>query len=380
MTMKISRKETIAALGAVKSAVAARNAIEELCHLWFDGTHVYATDGGLGIKAKFTSPFKCGVPGGLFLALLNQASADTLEFNYADNVLKFKAGRSSIKLNTLALERRVWRYPDKPTSKPQAIITITDDFIKGLKRVLALRSGEKKRMEHYAVCIFAEGKEMDLYTTDSKSLLVMPVGGELKGSVKKLALPREMAEQIVAQCAPGEDLKMYSDHFATRANADVMLYSNVFDTAEMLDLPAYADRFSDNKVAPPFPLPEGFTAALERAVLIAGAEDPNVSLKVDGKSLKFSGRYKFGNVDEDFALAKAVPKAEITVDAKTMLAVKDVKTLAIFKAALNLSNDDGFMYTLAQKEPPKAATSAGRSRHDATSEVEAEDETADADD
>jgi DNA polymerase III sliding clamp (beta) subunit (PCNA family) len=360
MTMKLSRKETITALDAVKPAVAARNAIEELCHLWFDGTHVYATDGGMGVKAKFASPFKCGVPGGLFLALLNQASADTLEFDYADNVLKFKAGRSSIKLNTLPLERKVWRYPDKPTGKPTAMIKITDSFIKGLKRVLALRSGEKKRMEHHAVCIFAEGDEMDLYTTDSKSLLVMPVSEKLTGSAKKVALPREMAEQIVSQCAPGEDLKMYADHFATQANADVMLYSNVFDTSEMLDLPSYADRFSDDKVAPPFVLPEGFTAALERAVLIAGPEEPTVAIKVDGKSLKFSGHYKLGKVDEEFALAKATPKAEILIDAKTLLAVKDVKKLAVFETAVNLRSDDGFMYILASKAP--AQPPAGRTR------------------
>lgn len=362
MTMKLSRKETIVALGPVKSAVAARNVIEELCHFWFDGTHVYATDGGLGVKAKFASPLKCGVPGGLFLGLLNQASADTLEFDYSDNVLKFKAGRSSIKLNTLPLDRKVWRYPDKPKGKPLAVITISDELIKGLQRVLALKSGEKKRMEHHAVCIFAEGKEMDLYTTDSKSLLVMPVSEELRGSANKIALPRDMAEQIVSQCAPGEDLSMYADHFVTRANANVTLYSNVFDTSEMLNLPEYADRFSDDKVAPPFLLPEGFTAALERAALIAGAADePIVTLTVDGKSLKFSGKYKLGNVDEDFTLVKAVPKAEISVDAKTLLAVKDVKKLAMFKTAINLRDEVGFMYILASKEPARPTPSSGRS-------------------
>src|SRR6185437_569843 len=118
-----------------------------------DGDYVYATNGGLGIKAKFSSPLNCGVPGNLLLGLLNQASADTLEFEQSGSALTFKVGRSKMKLATLPIDRRVWRYPDKPTTKPLATIKVSEAFLKGLKRVFVLKPSAPKRMEHHAVCI-----------------------------------------------------------------------------------------------------------------------------------------------------------------------------------------------------------------------------------
>jgi DNA polymerase III sliding clamp (beta) subunit (PCNA family) len=354
--MQLSRKDTLAALEAVKPAVASRSAIIETTHLWFTGTHVWATDGGLGIKVKFDSPIKCGVPGSLFFGLLNQAAADTLEFDYDDNVLAFKAGRSRVKLNTLPLEQgRIWRFPDRASGKPKATIKVSEHFIAGLKRVLALKPVARSRMEHHAVCIYAEGEEMDLYTTDSRSMLVTPVTEKLIGTVEKIALPRDLAQQIVDQCAPGEDLKMYADYFTTTASNRVTLYSNVLDTSEMLDIPTFADTYANDKVSAPVPIPEGFTAALERALLVAGSDAPSVRLTTNGKSLKFFGHYKAGEVEEEFQLTKAAAKGTILADAKTLLGVKDVKKLAIFDGkALTLRDDEGFMYMLAAKEEPRA--------------------------
>lgn len=354
--MNLSRKETLAALEPLKSAIATRSAIEGLSHVWFDGAFAYATNGGLGIKSKFASPLKCGIPGALLLGLLNQATGDTLDLDVAGDVLKLKAGRSSVKLSTMPLERRVWRYPDKPTAKAAATLMVSEGLVKGLKRVFALRPSSPKRMEHHAVLIFAEDQEMDLYVTDSKSLLVMPVAEPITG-IKKLALPREMAEQIVAQCKGGDrKLLMYPDHFFVQANDKVALYSNVFDTSEMLDLPSYADRFSDKKTMLPFARPEGFNAALERAVLLAGSAEPEVSLKAQGKSLKLSGKFKFGQIDEEFALTKAVLKANINVDAKILLSVRDTDKMALSDIVAALHGEDGFMYTLAAREAPAART------------------------
>lgn len=354
--MNLSRKETITALEPLKPALAsARAAIEGLSHIWFDGAYAYATNGGMGIKAKFASPFKCGIPGSLFLGLLNQAAADTLEFTATNNELKLKTGgRSSIKLSTLPLEQRVWRYPDKPNTKPLASLKVSEGFLKGLKRVFVLKPSSPKRMEHHAVCIFAAGKEIDIYVTDSKSLLVMPVAEQITGTAKKLALPRELAEQLASQSKAGQKLELYDDHFAVQANDKVALYSNVFDTSEMLDLPSYADRFADEKAMPSFVLPEGFNAALERAALLAGTEEPTIALKAQGKSLKLSGKFKFGQIEEDWPI-KVATKATLSVDAKVLLSVKDVNKMAMSDSVVTFLGEDNFMYALAAKGGPAAS-------------------------
>jgi DNA polymerase III sliding clamp (beta) subunit (PCNA family) len=351
MTTSLSRKETIAALEPVKAAVATRSAIQELSHIWFDGAHVSATNGGLGIKAKFSSPLKCGVPGALFFGLLNQAATDMLEFKQDGNGLKFKAGRSSVTLNTLPLEQFPWRYPDKPKAKPTASLKISAEFLIGLKRVSALKVSGPRRMEHYAVCIFAVDDEMDLYTTDSKSMLVMPVKEKLAGSVKKIALPRELADQIITQCKPGQTLNMYPDHFSVAATDKVQLYSNIFDTSEMLDLPSFADNLINEKKFPSADLPTDLHAVLERAMVLAGSEEPLVLFKSDGKVLKLSARFKYGEIAEEFAvLSKGLLKTTLSLNAKTVLSIKDVKKVSLSERAAAFLGDDDFSYVLAAQD------------------------------
>lgn len=363
----LSKKETLAAIGSVKAALLARSAIQELTHLWFDGNYVYATNNGLGIKAKLKTPLKCGVPGALLIGLLDKAGGETLEFQMEDSGLKFKAGRSSVKLATLPFPEvqengafGVWRFPEKPSKKPVASLKVSEDFLKGLKKVSALRPSSPTRVEHYSVCIFAVDDEMDLYVTDSKSMLVAPVSDAINGAAKKIALPRMLADVIAAQCKPESELKMYSDHFAIQVNDKVALFSNILDTSEMFDLPSLVEKFSDQKENPSANYPTDLGAALERVVVLAGSDEPTVTLKSLGKVLKLSGKFRYGEIDEEFALNKAITKGLISVDAKALLAAKDIKRIAFAGSkALTLYGDDGFLYILAAKDSPAARAAAG---------------------
>jgi hypothetical protein len=352
--MPLSRKDTLAALELVKAAVSSTNdAIQERAHIWFGGDHVFGTNGGLGIKAKFESPFKCGVPGALLMGLLNQASSDTLEFKQDGNGLKFKAGRSSITLNTLPFSQMPWRFPEKPAKKAIASFKVSEDFIKGLKRVSALKVSNPKRMEHHAVCIFKVDEEMDLYVTNSQSMLIMPVSEEISGPAVKLALPRELANQIIAQCKPGQTLNMYADHFRLQASDKVELFSNIFDTTEMLDLPTFASSYSDEKKFPSTDIPKDLMAALERATVLAGSDEPNVFIKMEGKKLKLTGKFKYGEISEEFDLAKAPVAATVRVDARVLLSIKDVKKLSLHPKAMTFFGADDFIYTIASTNDTK---------------------------
>lgn len=346
--MKIERKELLAALEPLKPALATRSSVAELSHVWFDGEYAYAHDAGMGIRVRFESPLKFGVPGALLLGLVNQASADSLTLEETDDALAFKSGRSNVKLATLPVERKIWPYPAKPNSKPVASLKVSEDFLKALKRVFVVHPASPKRMEHHSVCLFAMQKEMDVYTTDSASLAFMPVEEPITGKVSSLAVPRPFAEQISAQCVAGATLEYYSDHYALEASDKISLYSNVFDTSGMEDLPSYADKHSDAAVSPPFEIPKELNATLERAVLMAGPEKSVVKLRTDGKKLFLKGKFKFGELDEEFALTASLPKVSIDVLANILLALKDVNRMMIAPEALTLRGEDGFMYIVAK--------------------------------
>jgi hypothetical protein len=354
--MKIERKELLTALEPLKPALAVRSSIAELSHVWFDREFAYAYDNGKGIRVKFACPLKLGVSGPLLLGLVEQSSADTFTLEENDTALTFKSGRSNVKLVTLPFEGRVWPYPEKSKGKPLATIKVSEGFLAALKRVLSLRPVIQKRMEHHSVCVYPIGKsgeEMDLFTTDSVSLAYMPLVEAIGSNADALAIPREFADQILAQCKPGQELNFYTDHFALQASEKVWLYSNVFDTSEMLELGEAVDKFSDKKLTPTFDIPDGFTATLERAVLMAGTEEPVVSLRATGKTLVLKGQFKFGQLDEEFTLSAALPKVSIDVVAKTLLAVKDVTRMMILprndreNGALALCGKDGFRYITA---------------------------------
>lgn len=358
----LNRKETLAALEITKPALAARSSIPELSHIWFKDGYAYAHNNGLGIKTKLSfEPPNCGVPGALLFGLLNQTATENLEFEITDDSFNFKSGRSKIKLVTMPPERMIWRYPDEPTGKPVATIKVTKAFLVALKHVLVLRVSSPKRMEHYAVCIFAVKKEMDLYVTDSNSMVFAPVAEPIMGATK-IALPRELATQLVDQCEPGAVLKLYADYFEVQANKLTTLYSNKFDTSEMLDMPSYADKFVDTKKDPPVKLPEGLGEALERVVLLAGTDEALVTFTASAKALKLSGRFKGNQLDEEFTLSRSVPKAVINIDAKTFLSVKGVSEFSITSSTVNLFGADDFTYILAGKEAakPERPKSAGK--------------------
>jgi len=355
--VKANRKELLEALEPLKPALAGRSVVTELTHIWFDGNYAYAHDNGCGARVKIETPFKLGVPGGLLLGLLGQNGPNDLTLDDEEASLTFKAGRSNVKLATLPFERRVWPYPEKSEGKTLATIKVSKLFLSALKRVFVVRPSNPKRMEHHAVCIFPVDKEMDLYTTDSKTLAVMPVAEPMTGKADCMAIPRSLAEQMVAQCKEGVQLRLFSDHFVVDASDKLTLYSNVFDTADILDLPSFADKYADEKAAPPFKIPEDFNATLDRVVLLAGAEDAVVTLQTDGKTLALTGAFKLGELDEEFEISKSVPKCGIDVVASTLLGVKDVDTMMVSKNAVTVRGRDKFMFVLSSHEPEKKKSS-----------------------
>ena len=349
--MQVSRKELLAALEPLKPAFAGRSVVTALTHIWFDGDYAYAHDGGVGARTALKTDFKLGVPGGLLLGLLGQSGPDDITLTEAGAALTLKAGRSNVKLATLPLDQRVWPYPEKAIGKPVASLKVTKGFMSALKRVFVIRPATPKRMEHHAVCVFGIGDdEMDLFTTDSATLAVMSLAEPLLGKADAIAIPRSFAEQLATNCQYDKELKMYADHFVVDASPTLTLYSNVYDTADLLDLPSFAEKYSNDKAAPPFEIPKEFAAALERVVLMAGLEDAAVSLQTGGKSLGMTGAFKLGELAEEFEVSKSLPKCVVPVVAKTLLSVRDVNEMAVGSNAVTLRGKDKFMFVLAQHE------------------------------
>lgn len=345
----MDRKATLAALEIVKPALATRSSTQELSYVWFDSGEVFAHNGGLGIRTKLSGPLLCGVPGALLHGLLTQTGTENIDFDATGDLLSWKAGKSKVKLATLPVDRKVWRYPLETEGDPVAAIKLTKDFLAALKSVMALKISKPETMIHYSVCVFAAGKETEAYVSDGKSMMILSVASTVLKGAKKLAVPRELAEQLVAQCEEGRELKMYATHYEVRATDNTTLYCNVFDTSEMLDMPAAADKYVDTKRNPPIALPEGFTATLEKAVLLAGLDEPLVKLSVAGTKMKVSAKFKAGTIDEEYDLDSAGKKSMTNVNAKLLLGFKGVTDISVSDNALVLFGGDDYTFVITSK-------------------------------
>ena len=235
--------------------------------------------------------------------------------------------------------RRPQFYPSD--GKPKASMSFSKELAAGLRRVLVLKPAKVKRLEHSGVCIFAAGKELELYTTDSRSLALMPVAQ--KSPLDRLLLPRIFVEQLLTQCGENTPIEIHDNYFCARAE-QVTVYSSVQDTTAMLDLPKHADRLSDAKF---FLIPEGFVEELQRAVLLAGPDEPIVSLQITGKKLMLRGELKLGVLAGEFDLGKSLPECSVLVNVEPLLVVPSVDEMMISSGAVALRGKDDFMFFVA---------------------------------
>lgn len=343
--MEVSRKSFLEALEPLKSAISSRSSVVETTQIWFDGQQAYAYDGGLGISTKLEMPFKFGVTGKLLLELLSSATSENLVLETADDNLVVNWGKSRVKLVTLPFERCPWPYA-RGGGKPDTVFTASEAFLAAMRQAFLIRPTNPRRMEHYAVCVYPMNQELEVCITDSKSIALAIVEESLEGKQQPLAIPRVFAEQLVSQCKDSPSVLLYFDHFEVQANERVALFSNVFDTSSMLNIPKTAAELIEG-MPPSFAVPKEFWQALNTAVIVAGNEEPVVTLQVEDRTLHLKGTFGRGQLNEEFILAEKASKASIKVVAKSLLLAEKAQYMTLSEKVIILVDDAGLCFILA---------------------------------
>jgi hypothetical protein len=349
--VKIERKLLLATLEPLKAALSQGNQ-PSYRRFWFDGKHVSAHDGGVGVRIALATPFKLGVEGALMLSLLNQLTGNEVQLDDKEDHLVIRTGKTGgTKLATMDIKGRLWPYPEhlgdaEDTGRAVASMKVTEAFVSALRQVMVVRPSKPRRTEHYSVCIYPVKEGADLYTTDSHVLAVMGISEFIDGDAKVIALPRAIAELVASRGGRGTTLYQYPDHFFTQATERMEFYCNVLDTTNLMDLPMLVYRHYDSQDVPEMDIPEEFNAALERACLLAEKE-PVVKLQLEGKTLTVSAVGKRGEMDETFKMSKEVPKASMNFVASEFLKAGAVTRMQLTPTSLNLIGKNGFVYILA---------------------------------
>ena len=344
--MKIEREDFIKALALVKPALASGGVVQELNHLWFDTKFVYAYDGGFGIKLPLKTDLECGVPGTPLINLLGTSALKEAELQQEKDKLLLKFGKSTSKLALLELDRKVWNFPVK-LPKNANPTPLGEDFIEALRRVLFIRASPQTRVEHYGVLVNVNKNDLELVTTDSKSMAAVTLKGAGKGAAfEKVLLPFNFAEEIVSQAPEGVDLYVLEDCLIAVADS-VELYSNVLDVSATRNLSEIIQHQLDGHPKT-VELPPGFEAALSRAEILAGKDEAFLSVGVNGAGLQLQGSYGLGSVQETLPLEGKLAEAKLRVLAEMLRrGLKHSESFSVSKESLLMKGGGGFIYVVA---------------------------------
>ncbi len=243
--MNLNRKAFLGQLEQLAPAIVNGSKIPALANMWFDGENAHAYNGGLGIMVPLATDFSFGVPGKLLLGIVGGKDTEEVEIRANGEGAYIGMGKSKVTLNTLPMEAVAWPYKLPKDNSPS--ITLTEDFIGGIRRVLPIQPTKKNRLEHYGVMLFAVAEGCLICTIDSQvlaSYIVSPVS--LPAAAHKIILPWLFAEQLVEQCKPGDVLYVLEDSIIALSD-NVSIYSNLLDNTGLYDLPAMLNtRTTDN--------------------------------------------------------------------------------------------------------------------------------------
>lgn len=342
--MLVNREEFIKLLTRLKPALSSGGSIVELRHVWFDGDAALAFDGGFGLRIDYESPLNCGVPGAALIGLLGTSPLKEASLDAQANSVQVKLGKSTSKLASLEGDRKIWPFPAK---LPKAHLKLGEEFIEGLRKTLFIKARPALRVEHHGVMLQRNKQDLELYATDTATMARVVIPGAAKeADFERTLLPYAFAEQLVAQAPEGVKLYALEDCLVAEAEG-ISFYSNLLDISSADDMGAVVTKHTA-KHPKAVPLPPGFSGALARAEVLAGAEEPIVEVRVEGTKLKLFGDYALGTLNEELPLEGKLPEAKLRLPAKQLRqALVHAEGFSLTKDVFLLEGEPEFTYLAA---------------------------------
>lgn len=344
--MKHDRLTMLAALNIVKPALAAKDLVEELTHVWFDdGTVTAYNDADLGIRAPFESPFRGGIRGALVLGLLQNSRAKEVIFEETgdEGAVLLKAARAKARLSVLDIARVVYEIP----TQSKESFPFTEDLVSALKEVLVSVGNDTSIPEKMGVTITLD-KDITLHTTDSKTIAEVVLARPKGKNKARAILPTTFCEQLIRLCPAGGFLDIQQD-LVCAENADgVFIWARLVEPAtKPFDFVGAIARHDKFPYGSSFEIPSRLSLALDRALtMLEGLPDEPVRITVDAGKLRLEvvaeGR---GELKDSVDIPDTVPDVSFKIAPHLIKRAMGIATdIQMSDRVVYMSNGDGFSY------------------------------------
>jgi DNA polymerase III sliding clamp (beta) subunit (PCNA family) len=320
------RTEFLEALNKGRAALATKEMLPELTHFWFDGKTVTAYNDVIGIQVPYSTPFKGGFRGALLMGFMENSRAKEIKLTALDNdLVEAKAAGARLKLALLGPERNMWQFPEVPDS---AFFKIGDDMLKVIDTHLISVSADTTVADQLGLTLQQADDEIDLYTTDSKSItwsaIKRPKGVSFQDRV---TVPATFCEQLLKICAKGGMMHINADKNFVVAYNDkgVRLWSRLIEVRDPKDFRRIvSNEVPKGGVKAAFPMPQRLKLALERAlVVLTGTKDQAITFIADGDILRLFTKNDTAECKDALDVDGVHPNVEARIDPTLVKRIAD---------------------------------------------------------
>lgn len=341
-----NREQLLEVLDRCRPGLASGGLLPELTHLWFDQKNVYAYNGGLGIRQRLPTDISAGIPGRPLLDLLKTSKLEKASITRAGTTTLIKMGRSEIKLVSISdTDRRVWPFPN--VLPKEEGLAVNDKVFDAMKTLAFLKQGKANQAIHFGVVVMVTHDAINLYAADGRSIAMVSVKAK-SVTMPQFLVPWEMVSTMGDMLKGKENAQLWlMPDCVVAGSPGTMIGSNLVDLKGSQDVVGIMKTRFGGKM---LPLPKGLGPLLERAVILAGKDEPLITLSMAKGQLRLTGKYALGAIDETLELDRvgASVKAKLPADV-IVRALPLAETFNLHSSTVALGGPN-FQYVVATKE------------------------------
>jgi len=317
----MNRKELANCLELMKPALADSDIIPMFTNYYFEENTVKAYNDTLGISADLSEKIKSdggfGVKGSTLLGLLKNSKAPDLTFDFDDEFVLVKAGRSKIKLPYMKDEEFIFSEAEPDKTWP-ITLKINGDVLNGIEACLITTSRDNSLPGIMGITISSK-KKLNFYSCDGDAITRYTIG---KSKCKEafFMMPNEFCDTLLkishkTKCSSGT-IYVNEEWACAVLKNGYKIYGRIIENPDPLDHEALLKRTI--KGTPEFvKKPKGIIEALARAMVVADGSNTATQATVKGGKLVMVTDAQTGVVRDALRLT-GHPDIEGLINAKAM--------------------------------------------------------------
>lgn len=346
----IEREALLKTLQLLKPAIATKDLIPEMCHIWFTGEQAIAgNDTGFGICVPCDLDFKGGLRGSVLLGLLGASKAKELELDLDSDKLVVKMGKTKLTMTPLDLETMMTELP-KESNKA---FKVPVELLAAIGKVMLSTGNETSSQPEQTGVTLIKQDVVHVFASDDATISWVKCKEDVPiKEGKRVLLPTAFAEQLLSMSKGVDDTQLYiGKSYVYAKNERMLTFARLIGEEDPSDLVTICkDLLKDAK---PIAIPARLKFALARtfALMDKGKDDKKyVKLIVSKDTLKMMTKSDLGSLKDLMPLEESHPDAKINVEPKVLKRALPVcQRMFITPGAMVLSGK-GFTYFISERD------------------------------